>query len=659
MSSAAACSVQVGGSAPAKIAAARRSDSRRPSLAYSRSVARFTLHSPPPMRAKIGAVAASQTAYIIPPGGPRWEHKPGLARRPPTNFVQARPIAAPRGSCSGTAGAIGAYTGRRIGWEAHPRIMGIAPTKRVSTSPRRANSSAISAAAVTARADAAGRVGRYAGGPPTGTMSGCRLYRRSVRGLQPPVFSHERATGGGEGPRLKCHAFATPNASAGRLHASARKCSAGLRQHHAARVRVPPAAGGAALVVTRRLRERGSAPRVSVSLGISPSGADSLCPRGSAQDFADVPFQVAVSGQRRLKVPRFCHGMPLRRRQSVGFSLAPPRHRERPKTGLYGPRGGCGHDSLTRRCRCAGRGHAQGFLHPADNRGHGASFSRLAALWARVHDGRPPVRCGEHRTPLRREAAPRQRGSPRTWLHRVPAHPTEQAPPATLGDRSAPGRRGRRRRAGSRACCTRRCTRRRAGTRVTPPAPHGHATAASTGARRSRASRREPSIPNVCGRKARARFPPHRSFYFRPPPASTPRGGAQRPRAAHRRQAGGPLGADDRRQRARRRGSVSVSAGGGGQSSTAARRSPAPVPRVWDIGALGGLQKRPIGAGPRGPIGVFGRASWHPQRASWHPQRASWHPQRASWHPSSLLPFAPLPRLVLPRFVGSEVRRGR
>ena len=84
---------------------------------------------------------------------------------------------------------------------------------------------------------------------------------------------------------------------------------------------------------------------------------------------------------------------------------------------------------------------------------------------ARVHDGRPPVRCGEHRTPLRREAAPRQRGSPRTCLHRVSAHPTEQAAPDALGDRSAPGRRDRRRRAGCRARCTRRGTRRRAGTR--------------------------------------------------------------------------------------------------------------------------------------------------------------------------------------------------
>ena len=49
MSSAAACSVQVGGSAPAKIAAVRRSFTRRPIRAYSRSVARFTLPSLPPL----------------------------------------------------------------------------------------------------------------------------------------------------------------------------------------------------------------------------------------------------------------------------------------------------------------------------------------------------------------------------------------------------------------------------------------------------------------------------------------------------------------------------------------------------------------------------------------------------------------------------------
>ena len=62
--------------------------------------------------------------------------------------------------------------------------MSIPTHRRASTSPRRASSSAISAAAVTARAAAAGRVVRYAGGPPTGTRSDYRLYRRSVGGLQ-------------------------------------------------------------------------------------------------------------------------------------------------------------------------------------------------------------------------------------------------------------------------------------------------------------------------------------------------------------------------------------------------------------------------------------------------------------------------------------------
>ena len=45
---------------------------------------------------------------------------------------------------------------------------------------------------------------------------------------------------------------------------------------------------------------------------------------------------------------------------------------------------------------------------------------------------------------------------------------------------------------------------------------------------------------------------------------------------------------------------------GGRAESHGGPPSPAPVPRVWDIGALGGLRKRPIGAGLRGLIGGQG-----------------------------------------------------
>ena len=174
-----------------------------------------------------------------------------------------------------------------------------------------------------------------------------------------------------------------------------------------------------------------------------------------------------------------------------------------------------------RRGRCAGRGPPQQSLRSCRYSGYAAPFSRMAQERAHIRDGRPTVRGSHHGAPLGDEESAQQGGSPRTCLRTVPDHPAQQAPPDALGDRSAPGRRGRRSRVGSRAPSARYGPCSRAGA-VTPPAPHGHATAASTGARRSRASRREPSIPKVCGEKARRRFPSQGSIYFRyPPPAST------------------------------------------------------------------------------------------------------------------------------------------
>ena len=117
-----------------------------------------------------------------------------------------------------------------------------------------------------------------------------------------------------------------------------------------------------------------------------------------------------------------------------------------------------------RRDRCAGRGEAQQSLPACRYSGHGSPLPRMVALRAHLLDSCPPVRGSHHGAPLGDQATAQQSGSPRAWLHRVPAHPTEQAPPASLGDRSAPGRRGRRRRAGSRPRCNRRCNRRRTGT---------------------------------------------------------------------------------------------------------------------------------------------------------------------------------------------------
>ena len=170
-----------------------------------------------------------------------------------------------------------------------------------------------------------------------------------------------------------------------------------------------------------------------------------------------------------------------------------------------------------RRGRCAGRGPPQQSLRSCRYSGYAAPFSRMAQERAHIRDGRPTVRGSHHGAPLGDEESAQQGGSPRTCLRTVPDHPAQQAPPDALGDRSAPGRGGRRRRAGSRPPSARYGPCSRAGA-VTPPAPHGHATAASTGARRSRASRREPSIPKAGGGKARRRFPSQGSFYFRPPP---------------------------------------------------------------------------------------------------------------------------------------------
>ena len=130
------------------------------------------------------------------------------------------------------------------------------------------------------------------------------------------------------------------------------------------------------------------------------------------------------------------------------------------------------------RGRCAGRGQAQQSLPACRYSGHGSPLPRMVALRAHLLDSCPPVRGSHHGAPLGDEATAQQSGSPRTWLHRVPAHPTEQAPPATLGDRGASGRSGRRRRAGSRPPSARYGPCSRAGA-VTPPAPHGHATAAA------------------------------------------------------------------------------------------------------------------------------------------------------------------------------------
>ena len=188
-----------------------------------------------------------------------------------------------------------------------------------------------------------------------------------------------------------------------------------------------------------------------------------------------------------------------------------------------------------RRGRCAGRGPPQQSLRSCRYSGYAAPFSRMAQERAHIRDGRPTVRGSHHGAPLGDEESAQQGGSPRTCLRTVPDHSAQQAPSDALGDRSAPGRGGRRRRAGSRPPSARYGPCSRAGA-VTPPAPHGHATAASTGARRSRASRREPSIPKAGGGKARRRFPPQGSIYFRYPTLPARHGAV---RSAHGRPSAG------------------------------------------------------------------------------------------------------------------------
>ena len=115
-----------------------------------------------------------------------------------------------------------------------------------------------------------------------------------------------------------------------------------------------------------------------------------------------------------------------------------------------------------RRGRCAGRGQAQQSLPACRYSGHGSPLPRMVARRAHLLDSCPPVRGSHHGAPLGDEATAQQSGSPRTWLHRVPAHFAQQATAATLGDGRAPGRGGRRGRSGRRARGTRRRSHRRA-----------------------------------------------------------------------------------------------------------------------------------------------------------------------------------------------------
>ena len=115
-----------------------------------------------------------------------------------------------------------------------------------------------------------------------------------------------------------------------------------------------------------------------------------------------------------------------------------------------------------RRGRCAGRGQPQQSLPACRYSGHGSPLPRMVALRAHLLDSCPPVRGSHHGAPLGDEATAQQSGSPRTWLHRVPAHFAQQATAATLGDRGAPGCRGRRSRSGSRSRRPRCGPRRRA-----------------------------------------------------------------------------------------------------------------------------------------------------------------------------------------------------
>ena len=182
---------------------------------------------------------------------------------------------------------------------------------------------------------------------------------------------------------------------------------------------------------------------------------------------------------------------------TVSGSVIPENGQKRPSTALgVAP----GMIPPPRRGRCAGRGQAQQSLPACRYSGHGSPLPRMVARRAHLLDSCPPVRGSHHGAPLGDEATAQQSGSPRTWLHRVPAHFAQQATPATLGDGRAPGRRGRRSRAGSRACCTRRCTRRRAGTRVKVGAaasrrrqPFGFRFSVGSGGQRQQAAAARPT----------------------------------------------------------------------------------------------------------------------------------------------------------------------
>ena len=113
------------------------------------------------------------------------------------------------------------------------------------------------------------------------------------------------------------------------------------------------------------------------------------------------------------------------------------------------------HQAVSQLLRCARYKLAQAQPHtirPAPSL-HGDSLSRLAALRAHLHHVSPPVHGSHHGPPLGHQTTAGQSGSLGTCLRRVPAHPTEQAPPAQVGHGSAPSRNRRRRRAGSGARC--------------------------------------------------------------------------------------------------------------------------------------------------------------------------------------------------------------
>ena len=217
-----------------------------------------------------------------------------------------------------------------------------------------------------------------------------------------PQWRYYRAMSGPCGPfTAPCGPFTAPGGRAQTLGSAPRY----PRHHHAARVRVPPAAGGAALV-TRRLRDRGSAPRYprhhhAARVRVPPAAGGAALVTRRLRDRGSAPRYPRHHHAARVRVPPAAGGAALVTRRLRDRGSAPP----------VSAAGGCDGCALARSAvRC-------GSHHPP------VGGSLRAVLWGtiayrgalpRLDPHREPKRPGTHLLPRRRlvqDAISREQGA--------------------------------------------------------------------------------------------------------------------------------------------------------------------------------------------------------------------------------------------------------